>query len=207
VDAVATGIETGPQSFRTQVAIGRAEAQAWIDAGTLFLARALPKAKPQVVGESAASPGTARTSAKGGAPQINLLRDDARPQGQSLVYTDPERYARTRSQVLQESLPPKSRGRVTMSAGVVEAPDGTRRVLVGTSEPRGYIRRGVRDEIKPSETVVRGKGHAESDIVQEATAHGESVVTVGAGRPHCPGCVEAIEESGGSTASARRKRR
>lgn len=114
----------------------------------------------------------------------------------------PSIVAQRRSSELQRQLSPASRGRTTMSAGVVENPDGTRTVLVGTNERRGYLRRGVTR--KPNEEVVAGTGHAESDIVAAAKARGQKVISVGTGRPHCNGCVTAIEDVGGAPAGPRR---
>lgn len=114
----------------------------------------------------------------------------------------PSIVAQRRSSELQRQLPPASRGRTTMSAGVVENADGTRTVLVGTNERRGYLRRGVTR--KPNEEVVAGTGHAESDIVAAAKARGQKVISVGTGRPHCNGCVTAIEDVGGAPAGPRR---
>ncbi len=93
-----------------------------------------------------------------------------------------------------------------MSAGVVEDAAGNRIVVVGTSEPNGYLRPGVSDALRTDEVVVGGAGHAEANIVAWADANGYSVVSVGAGRPHCPNCVDAITGAGGSTASPRRPR-
>jgi filamentous hemagglutinin len=90
-----------------------------------------------------------------------------------------------------------------MSAGVSEKPDGSRYVAVGTSEPRGYLRRGV--ELKPDEVLMPGGEHAEEDVVGGTLALGDKPVAVGAGRPHCPKCVEAIEKASAATASPRRQ--
>ncbi|MBK8208246.1 MAG: RHS repeat-associated core domain-containing protein [Planctomycetes bacterium] len=91
---------------------------------------------------------------------------------------------------LNRALPAGSRGRVTMAVGVVEAPNGLRSVLVGTSEPRGYLRPGV--ELKPGEFVVPGTGHAEANIVAHANRCGFRVISIGATKRVCPNCQEVI---------------
>jgi hypothetical protein len=120
------------------------------------------------------------------------------------VYTDPAGFAHRRSMELQSAVPEKSRGRVTMSAGVVENPDGTRQVLIGTSEDHGFLRKPVHQVIAAYEQIAPGFEHAEQDIVRWAQNHGQRVIAVGAGRPHCDECVKAIEQAGGITASPRR---
>lgn len=110
-------------------------------------------------------------------------------------------FANARSVELQNALPAGSQGRVTMSAGVVEDAAGNRITVIGTSEPGGYLRPGVRDALKPGEVVVGGTGHAEVNIVRWAQENGYRVVTVGLGRPHCALCVDAITGAGGSPAS------
>jgi hypothetical protein len=57
---------------------------------------------------------------------------------------------------LQSAVPEKSRGRVTMSAGVVENPDGTRQVLIGTSEDHGFLRKPVHQVIAAYEQIAPG---------------------------------------------------
>jgi hypothetical protein len=113
-----------------------------------------------------------------------------------------ERAAHQRSEELQASLPEAARGRVTMSAGIAEGQDGQLHTVVGTSEPRGYLRPGV--TLQPGETMATGNGHAEENVLATAKENRWRPVTVGAGRPHCDECVDAIEASGATTASPRR---
>jgi len=121
------------------------------------------------------------------------------------LYTHPSDIAHRRSTELQQAIPANTRGRITMSAGVVENPDGTRQVLIGSSEPGTYLRPGVPQALEPGETVVSGVGHAEEKIVKDAIANGQKVIAVGAGRPHCRSCVNWITNAGGGTASPRRQ--
>jgi RHS repeat-associated protein len=95
---------------------------------------------------------------------------------------------------LREAIPADSRGRITMGVGVAEDASGARHVLVGTSEPRGYLRPGV--TLAPGETIAPGLGHAEADIVNYAQQNGLRLLEVGATRPICPACAAAIEGAG-----------
>ncbi len=122
------------------------------------------------------------------------------------LYTNPVNVANLRASSLQKALPQGSQGRVTMAAGVVEDTSGFRQVLIGTSEPYGYIRPTVRPLINPNETVVTGIGHAEENIVNWAQANNQRVISVGAGRPICTDCARLIEDAGGIVASLLRSR-
>ncbi len=73
-----------------------------------------------------------------------------------------------------------------MGAGVIES----NAVIIGTSEPRAYLRAEVREQVvAEGETVADGLGHAESNIVGYA---GVALLAVGAGRPICEGCEGKI---------------
>ena len=122
------------------------------------------------------------------------------------VYTSPANVASSRANTLQHALPQGTQGRVTMAAGVVEDASGTRQILIGTSEPNGYIRPPVRPLINPNETVVNGIGHAEANIVDWANANNQQVIAVGAGRPICPVCAQIIKNAGAIIASPHRPR-
>jgi len=81
-----------------------------------------------------------------------------------------------------------------MAVAKAKDASGHVRVLVGTSEPRGYIRPGV--TINPGEVVVTGSGHAEANIVAHAQQQGMQVVEIGATRPICSNCANIIAKSG-----------
>jgi filamentous hemagglutinin len=57
-----------------------------------------------------------------------------------------------------------------MAVGLAQDADGMQQVLIGTSEPMGYLRPGV--TLNPGEILVRGLGHAEEDIVNFAQQNG-----------------------------------
>jgi filamentous hemagglutinin len=81
-----------------------------------------------------------------------------------------------------------------MGVAVVEDANGTRSVLVSTSEPRGYLRPGV--TLKPGETMVAGTGHEEADIIAYAKANNLKVIDIGATRPVCGPCQDVIGPTG-----------
>ncbi len=111
----------------------------------------------------------------------------------SLSHAEVEGLARTaatRSAELQQSLPEGARGRVTMATAIGQDDNGGLHTVVGTSEPRGYLRPGV--TLKPGEELARGDGHAEVSTIAHMQRHGYAPVTVGAGRPICETCQKAI---------------
>jgi filamentous hemagglutinin len=81
-----------------------------------------------------------------------------------------------------------------MGVGLAEDATGAQRVLVGTSEPGGYLPPGV--TLAPGETMAAGTGHAEADIVNYAQQMRASPLEVGATRPICPGCAALIDQAG-----------
>ena len=107
-----------------------------------------------------------------------------------------------RVEELKAAIAPAQQGRVTMAVGLAEDALGVRKILIGTSEPMAYIRRGVR--INPQETVVSGTGHAEQNVVSHAQAQGLRLIEVGATRPICPTCSNMIESVGARTVTPRK---
>ena len=81
-----------------------------------------------------------------------------------------------------------------MGVAVLEDSNGVRTTVISTSEPRGYLRPGVR--INSGEVMVAGTGHAEADIIAYANANGFRVVNIGATRPVCVGCQNTIAPTG-----------
>lgn len=120
------------------------------------------------------------------------------------LFTNPESLAHSRATVLQQALPPGAQARVTMAAAVVEDRQGNRRVVIGTSEPNGYLRPGVKSALQPNESVIQGFGHAEADIIDWANKNGYQVIAVAAGRPICDKCVQAIEGASAIVASPKK---
>lgn len=90
-----------------------------------------------------------------------------------------------------------------MAVGLAEDASGAQRILVGTSEPRGYLRPGV--TLAPGETLAPGLGHAEADIVNYAQQNGLRLLEVGTTRPICPACEAAIRGVGARAVTPLRK--
>lgn len=91
--------------------------------------------------------------------------------------------ANARAAEIQSAVPAAQQGRVTMAVGIT----GSGTIYVGTSEPNGYLRPGVEKALGGA-TVVKGNLHAERNICAEAS----DLVAVGAGRPICEICEDAI---------------
>jgi hypothetical protein len=120
-----------------------------------------------------------------------------------ILASNPELYIASRITDLRAAIPANSRGYITMGVAVAEDANGARVVLISTSEPRGYLRPGV--TLKPGEVLVRGNGHAEADIVAYAQANGLRVVSIGATRPVCASCQNAIGTTTATTATSTRR--
>jgi hypothetical protein len=131
-----------------------------------------------------------RDQLKGPATDAETDRPSTAEARETPDYENPEQVVARRAGELQEQLPEKSRGRVTMAVGIVDDDNGETTTVVGTSEPRGYLRPGV--SLEEGEVVAPGNGHAETDIIDWAEQRERSVITIGAGRPICPTCAEEI---------------
>jgi filamentous hemagglutinin len=92
------------------------------------------------------------------------------------------------------AIPRKQKGRITMAVAVVEDTTGRRFVLIGTSEPDGYLGPGV--VLRPGERMVGGIGHAEKNIVEYAQANQLRLIDIGATRPICVPCQDLIIPTG-----------
>jgi filamentous hemagglutinin len=120
------------------------------------------------------------------------------------LYENPSGLVKSRVGELTTAIPDRSKTRITMGVGVVEDANGVRSVLISTSEPRGYLRRGV--TLKPGETMVVGTGHAEADIVAYAKADNLKVIDIGATRLVCPPCQDVIGPTGANISTPLKKR-
>lgn len=107
--------------------------------------------------------------------------------------------AATRAGELQDSVPEKSRGRITMGTSMGRDEAGRVRTVVSTSEPRGYLRPGV--TLKDCEELATGNGHAEVSGIDYMREHGITPVAVGAGKPICTPCETTIDNAGAAPAT------
>lgn len=78
-----------------------------------------------------------------------------------------------------------------MGVGIAQDSKGNIYTLIGTSEPRGYLRPGV--TLNEDEIMTVGTGHAEIDILNHAQENGWNLLGVGATRPVCPNCQDALD--------------
>ena len=106
---------------------------------------------------------------------------------------NPSRIVRSRISRLKGAIPKKQKGRITMAVAVVEDRTG-KRLLVGTSEPGGYLRPGV--VLRRGERIVGGIGHAEQNIVAYAQSQQLRMIDIGATRPICVPCQDLIIQTG-----------
>jgi filamentous hemagglutinin len=97
-----------------------------------------------------------------------------------------------RAAMLREAIPAAQKGRITMAVGLAEDANGTRQVLISTSER--HFRKSV-DQMR-GEILLRGTGHAEADIVNFARQNGLKLLEIGATRPICPSCASLIKHVG-----------
>jgi hypothetical protein len=109
-----------------------------------------------------------------------------------------------RAAELQAALPAASSGRVTIAVGKGTDASGTIRVVVGSSEKNGYLRREVKALLKSSgEEQARGpkggpiySGHAEDQILQYMKNNEITPHEIAAGRPICEKCEPQIAKAG-----------
>lgn len=86
-----------------------------------------------------------------------------------------------------------------MAAALTANKDEQLTMLIATSEPRGYLRAGVL--LIAAELLVPGNGHAEQDVVDFVERNAMTLLAIGATRPICPDCADAIERTGAAVAT------
>ena len=96
---------------------------------------------------------------------------------------------------LRDAIPEQQKGRITMGYGIALDASGNQISLVGTSEPNGYLRKGV--TLKPGEILTKGtQTHAEVDIVNYTKLVKLKLISIGETRPVCQNCTKAILPTG-----------
>ena len=123
-----------------------------------------------------------------------LVEDGSLLNGEKVVEEYPLQTVEERAKDIHAALPEATQRRTTTAVGEVMNPDGTKVILVGTSEQR--LRPAQRQVLKPNEIEVKGLGHAEQTILNYAKEHDQQVITIGASRPICLNCEKAIREAG-----------
>lgn len=99
-----------------------------------------------------------------------------------------------RAKEIHSALPKATQSRTTTAVAEVTNPDGTTSLLVGSSEVR--LRPAQRNVLTTEEIAVKGVGHAEQTVINHANANGQKVNAVGASRPICSNCENAINNAG-----------
>lgn len=116
------------------------------------------------------------------------------------LFESPSKFIQQRVDELKRLIPANSYN-VTMSTAVVENAEGNRFILLATSEPRGYLRGGIKP--KPGEMVIHGgQTHAEQDIVAFAKANDLKVVDIGATKGVCSPCHNAVKRTDANISTA-----
>jgi hypothetical protein len=108
-----------------------------------------------------------------------------------------------RAKEIHSALPEATQRRTTTAVAEVTNPDGSKQILVASSEKN--LRPSQRAALRPGEVAVVGKGHAEQTIIDAAKAGGQKVDAVAASRPICPSCATGIRSVGARAASSLKK--
>ncbi|MCE4538546.1 hypothetical protein LXT12_14940 [Pelomonas sp. P7] len=124
---------------------------------------------------------------------MEIYRDVLTNQNSGRCSASWDNFVKFRAEQLR-SLIPDNRY-ITLGAAYAETATGEPIILIGTNEPRGYLRPGF--DLNPWETMVPGRGHAEADIANFSNLNGLRLGPVGATRPICAGCAGAIDGAGG----------
>ncbi|WP_419736250.1 hypothetical protein [Pseudomonas sp. COR18] len=114
-----------------------------------------------------------------------------------------KKYVAHRVLELQSQLPSYTKDKTTMAVALLDDPDGRQITAIASSNPRGYLPKGV--TVKKHEHFVRGNLHAEADILEWAAQHQYQVAVIGAGRPICRPCAELIEAAQAVPATSLKK--
>jgi RHS repeat-associated protein len=135
---------------------------------------------------------------------------DGNPTGSADLPKDPAQRAaharemqawrlEQRAKEIHSALPEATQRRTTTAVAEVTNPDGTKQILVASSEKN--LRPAQRAALRPGEVAVSGKGHAEQTIIDAAKKSGQTVDAVAASRPICSSCATRIWSVGARWAS------
>jgi hypothetical protein len=117
-----------------------------------------------------------------------------------------EKIARVRARQLQQLLPPIERERFkTIAVAIGRDPQGSLRLVIGTNNRNSVLPKALQPIIARSGEMVAtgmGQGHAEVQILRWMLMNRWRAITVGAGRPICAECADAIARAGATAASA-----
>ena len=112
----------------------------------------------------------------------------------------PKTELHTRADELSAKLDTRAQNHRTTAVVRGTMPDGSQRVYVASSAPRGLTPQ-QRAELRPGEVEVRGRGHAEVKAMRDARGDGATNIQVGASRPICHRCRAVATKTGATLTS------
>jgi RHS repeat-associated protein len=125
-------------------------------------------------------------------------------EGRSVVSTaTSEVNVFERAKQIHSALPAATQRRTTTAVATATTEDGTAVTLVASSEKK--LRSAQLTALQPGEVAVSGAGHAETTIMNHASATGMKVGQIAASRPICQNCASNITNGGAQAASVIKK--
>lgn len=113
------------------------------------------------------------------------------------IYNDPVAAVVERIDELKEQIPEPQRGRITLAVGAtLEEQSNNRYYILGTSEPNGYLRPGIKPKLYEIVVCCKTKADAEITVIAFVLQEQWILITIGATRPICNDCRDAIDEVG-----------
>ena len=120
----------------------------------------------------------------------------------SAQTTAAERIA-ARVEAMKANMTPAERARTTFSPAEVTLPDGTVETWVAAAGKKGYVPPRIRGDatpvVRPGRVQDQALPHindAERAVLREARRRGARIDAIGATRPMCHNCVEALKKAG-----------
>ncbi|WP_341836417.1 RHS repeat-associated core domain-containing protein [Chitinophaga pollutisoli] len=117
----------------------------------------------------------------------------------STAESAPAMNLQQRAQAIHNALPEATQRRTTTAVGEAVDGAGNTKYLVGSSEER--LRPAQRGVLRSNEIAVKGKGHAETTILDYASQNNLKVNSIAASRPICAGCEAALRSQNVAPAS------
>ncbi|GAA3689703.1 hypothetical protein [Gordonia hankookensis] len=99
-------------------------------------------------------------------------------------------WLQRRAAQLQSGLPSSVAGWVRMAVGIGVSADGSRAVVIGTSDPYPYLREGI--TLSAGEIIAGNGRAAELAVVDHMTASGISLQAIASATPMAPGTLAAL---------------
>ncbi|MBX9721734.1 MAG: hypothetical protein K2X81_10090 [Candidatus Obscuribacterales bacterium] len=114
-----------------------------------------------------------------------------------IIYDNPSQAVIDRIEELRDQIPEPQRDYITLAVGAArENPVDNRYYVLGTSEPKGYLRHGVKPKLYEIVVCCKTKAHAEITVIAFVVQENWILLTIGATRPICNDCRDAIQHVG-----------